>query len=192
MQAVLWVWIYTFAFALLHSLCALNSLKQRVYAWGVSEQQYRLWYSILGVVTTLLWLWLMDGLPSKGLYHAQGVWLYTMYVLQVVGVVIALLALVPIDGAVFLGLKKAEQSNDPFIVRGIYQYIRHPMYAGAMLYLLAKPEQTDIGLHFALTVSLYFILGSKLEEKRMLAEHPDYADYQQKVGAFVPKLFSRS
>jgi len=77
-------------------------------------------------------------------------------------------------------------------VRGIYKYIRHPMYAGAILFLFAKPEMSVNSFHVALAVSLYFIIGSRLEEKRMLVEHPDYAGYQQQVGAFVPKLWNRS
>jgi protein-S-isoprenylcysteine O-methyltransferase Ste14 len=183
------VWLYTLGFALLHSLAAANAVKQRFYARGWQIHHYRLLYSLVGVISTLIWLGLIHALADSSLYAVDGVAKYGFYALQALGIGIAVSALLPIDGAVFLGLKKAEKQVDPFVVRGIYQYIRHPMYAGAMLYLLAKPEQTVVSLHFALAVSLYFILGSKLEERRMLAENPEYADYQQQVGAFMPKWF---
>jgi len=76
------------------------------------------------------------------------------------------------------------------VVSGIYNYLRHPMYAGLMLFLLASPEQSYNGLAFTLVVSAYMVYGSKLEEKRLLAEHPDYLQYQQEVPAFVPTLKS--
>ena len=186
------VWLYTFVFAVVHSLMATNSIKTKLYARELAVHHYRLFYSVFGIITTLIWLWAIYVLPDTPLYHIEGVLAYILYVLQVAGVLIALAAFAPIDGAIFLGFKKAEISSDPFIIQGVFQYVRHPMYVGAMLFLLAKPEQSLIGFHFALAVSLYFIIGSKLEEKRMLAEHPSYADYQQQVGAFIPKLFSRS
>ncbi|MDQ6980513.1 MAG: NnrU family protein [Ghiorsea sp.] len=192
MESIILLWLYTLAFAVLHSLMATNSLKTKLYAKGVTTQYYRLFYSVFGIITTLIWLWMIYPLADARLYQVDGFVRYLLYAMQVVGLLIAMAAFMPIDGAVFLGLKKAEQSSDPFIVQGVFKYIRHPMYAGFMLFLLAKPEQSVISFHFALAVSLYFIIGSKFEEKRMLAEHPSYADYQQKVGAFIPKLWNRS
>ncbi len=192
MLSAVWVWLYTCVFALLHSLLASNKVKAKCYAKGLAAHHYRFLYVIVAVIATIVWLWVIDQLADAPLYQVDGFAAYILYATQIVGLMLAIAALIPIDGAVFLGLRKAEQSHDPFIVQGVFKYVRHPMYAGLMLFLLAKPEQTEVGLHFALAVSLYFIIGSKLEEKRMLAEHPDYADYQQRVGAFIPKLFSRS
>ena len=156
----------------------------------MSTQHYRLLYSSVAILSTALWLWFNYQLAGDvPLYVMQGLWFWLLVGLQVLGILIVLAAFRPIDGAVFLGLKEAVESTDPFVVQGVYKYIRHPMYTGFMLFLLAKPEHTMISLHFALAVSVYFIVGSKLEERRMLAEHPDYTDYQQKVGAFIPKLF---
>lgn len=156
----------------------------------MSTQHYRLLYSSVAILSTALWLWFNYQLAGDvPLYVMQGLWFWLLVGLQVLGILIVLAAFRPIDGAVFLGLKEVVESTDPFVVQGVYKYIRHPMYTGFMLFLLAKPEHTMISLHFALAVSVYFIVGSKLEERRMLAEHPDYTDYQQKVGAFIPKLF---
>jgi len=40
------------------------------------------------------------------------------------GLIVARAAFQPIDGLVFLGLRKAKTSNDPFIERGIYRWLR--------------------------------------------------------------------
>jgi protein-S-isoprenylcysteine O-methyltransferase Ste14 len=183
------IWLYTLAFAVVHSFLASQAVKRYAYRFGLQTHHYRLLYSLIGVLTTFVWLYWIGTLPDTVLYTVEGGLKYGLYALQVLGLCIVLAALQPIDGAVFLGLKQAGKQTDPFIVQGVFKYIRHPMYAGFMLFLLAKPEHSVVSLHFALAVSVYFIVGSKLEEKRMLAEHPNYADYQQKVGAFIPKLF---
>ena len=192
LSSALWVWAYTLIFALLHSITAMDSLKRRVYKLGLAVHHYRLLYSIFAVVTTLVWLFFIHALPDTPLYHIQGFWRYMFYVIQGLGMFMALAALAPIDGAAFLGLKALDNQGEGFVIQGVYKYIRHPMYAGVMLYLLFKPEQSVVSLHFALAVSLYFIVGSRLEEKRMLKANPDYIDYQQQVGAFVPKFWDRS
>lgn len=192
MSSVVLLWLYTLAFAVVHSLMATNSLKTKLYAKGLAVHHYRLLYSVFSMMITAIWLWAICQLADAPLYQVDGMLRYLLYAMQITGLMIVMAAFIPIDGAVFLGLKKAEESADPLIIQGIYRYIRHPMYSGFMLVLLAKPEQTEVGLHFALAVSLYFIIGSTLEEKRMLAEHQDYAEYKLRVGAFIPKLFSRS
>ena len=62
------------------------------------------------------------------------------------------------------------------------------MYTGAMLILLAMPQQTWNGLNLALAICTYFIIGARLEERRMLAAHPEYAAYRDTVPAFIPAL----
>jgi len=154
----------------------------------MQSHHYRLLYSVLGVLTTALWLWFIHQLSDTPLYQTSGLLWWLLFSLQLFGVGIALAALVPIDGAVFLGLRKEGKTQDPFIVRGVYRYIRHPMYTGTMLILLAMPEQTVNGLNLAVMVCIYFIVGSKFEEKRMLLEHPDYKKYQDEVPAFIPNM----
>jgi len=182
------LWFYTFIFALFHSITATEVLKLWIYRHGIAPHHYRFAYSILGLLTTAVWLILIYALPDAPFYRLNGFWQYVLYVLQFTGIIIAFSALIPIDGAEFLGLKKAKHRTDPFVVSGIYQYIQHPMYAGSMLFLLAKPEMSLNSFHFAVVVGLYFIVGSRFEEKRMLNEHPNCAVYQQQVGAFIPKF----
>lgn len=177
-----------FAFAIFHSLTATFRCKAWFEARGMSAQYYRLLYSIVAVFTTMLWLWLVYELPDVGVYASQG-WLWWWLVgLQVLGGMVAFAAFWPIDGAVFLGLRQAPESIEPFVVSGIYRWIRHPMYSGVMLFLWASPNQSVNSLSVVVVVCCYFIWGARFEEKRMLAQHPDYAIYQQHVPAFIPKM----
>jgi len=60
------------------------------------------------------------------------------------------------------------------------------MYTGAMLVVLMMPEQSMNGLTFALLICVYFLIGSRFEEQRMIHAHPDYKIYQRNVPAFIP------
>jgi len=191
-DSALWIWLSGLVFAVSHSLLASVRCKQWVYDHGLREPRYRLLYSAVAVLATTAWVLYVHQLPDARLYQTDGLLWWLLVSVQVLGLIVALAAFQPIDGLVFLGFRKAKASNDPFIERGIYRWLRHPMYAGAMLILLAMPEQTWNGLHFTLVVCLYFIIGSRFEESRMLREHPDYADYRSRVPAFVPGLTNKA
>jgi len=75
-----------------------------------------------------------------------------------------------------------------FAEHGIYRHMRHPMYSGVMLALLASPVHTVNSLNLFAVIATYFIIGSKFEERRMLVTYPQYAEYQQRVAAFIPHI----
>ncbi len=188
-QSAVWIWLCGIAFALTHSLLASRPCKQWACARGLQEPRYRLCYSLLGLLTTLAWAGLVHALPDAPLYDTDGAVRWALIALQLTGAAVALAAFQPIDGLAFLGLRAAPENCDPFIERGIYRYLRHPMYTGAMLILLAMPAQSWNGLHFTLAICLYFVIGARFEEGRMRAAHPEYAGYRRRVPAFVPRLW---
>jgi len=187
-DSALLIWLSGLVFALSHSLLASGSCKGWVYQHGLREPRYRLLYSLTAIVATAAWAFYVHQLPDTPLYQTDGMLWWLLASVQALGLVVALAAFQPIDGLVFLGLRKAKSSTDPFIERGIYRWLRHPMYAGAMLILLAMPEQSWNGLHFTLVICLYFIIGSRYEETRMLTEHSEYEAYRRRVPAFIPRI----
>jgi len=187
-SSILWVWVSGLVFAVSHSLLASQTCKQWSHGHGLKEPYYRLLYSVFAIVTTGVWSVFVHQLPDSAMYQTDGIVKGLLVSAQLLGVIVALAAFQPIDGLVFLGLRKARADKEPFIERGVYRYVRHPMYAGAMLILLSMPEQTWNGLHFALVVCIYFIMGSRFEEARMLSQHHEYAAYRLRVPAFIPHL----
>ncbi|MDQ6996475.1 MAG: NnrU family protein [Mariprofundus sp.] len=186
-DSALWIWLSGLIFAVSHSLFASQRCKQWAYEHGLREPRYRLLYSLTAIIATGVWVFYVHQLPDTPFYQTDGMLWWMLASVQVFGLLVALAAFQPIDGLVFLGLRQSSSVNDPFIERGIYRFLRHPMYAGAMLILLAMPAQTWNGLHFALVICIYFIIGSRYEETRMLAAHPDYAAYRLRVPAFIPR-----
>ncbi len=191
-QSALWIWFSGLIFALSHSLLATNGCKQWLYSHGLRERYYRLFYSLIAVAMTAVWLLWIASLADQPLYLAQGVLWWLLVLIQLLGLLIVLAAFRPIDTLAFLGLRPGMGSVDSFIEIGIYRHIRHPMYSGFMLMLLAMPEQSWNHLHLTLFVCFYFIIGSRFEERRMLAMHPAYADYRRRVPSFIPRICLRS
>jgi len=185
-DSALWIWASGLIFAVSHSLLASQACKQWAYGRGLREPRYRLLYSVFAMIATGAWVFFVHQLPDSPLYQTGGLFFWFMVTAQVLGVLIVLAAFQPIDGLVFLGLRQSSEGKEPFVVRGVYRYVRHPMYAGVMLILLAMPEQTWSSLHFALAICLYFMIGSRYEETRMLAAHPEYAAYRNITPAFIP------
>jgi len=182
------IWLSGLLFALSHSLLASHRCKQWAYRHGLHEPRYRLIYSVVATVATGAWIYYVHQLPDMLLYQSHGLIQALMISVQVLGLIVILAAFQPIDGLAFLGLKKADEEGNSLIEHGIYRHLRHPMYSGVMLFLLARPELTWSGLNFALVICLYFITGSRFEEQRMATRHPDYLAYRKRVPAFIPHL----
>lgn len=184
---IVWpIWISGILFAMIHSLFASMWCKQQFYRLGMTSQRYRLLYSIFATILTGLWLIYIYQLPDTSLYNIDGWLKWLMIFLQFIGVSVALISLRSFDAKVFLGMAASPESIDPFHEHGLYRYMRHPMYSGVMLALLTSPAQSANSFNFALIICGYFIVGSWFEERRMLSAHPQYADYRNRVAAFIP------
>ena len=188
MDAPVLIWLSGLLFAAIHSGMATERVKCWVCAAGFSPQRYRLVYSLLATLLTVAWLGFVHLLPDAPLYRVDG-WLNLLLLaMQLAGLLITLLSFRAFDARMFLGLAPMPEGSDPFHEQGIYRFVRHPMYSGVMLALLASPVQTINSVNLVVVICLYFVLGARLEESRMLAAHPAYDDYRRRVPAFIPGI----
>ncbi len=181
------IWLSGFLFAIVHSLLATQACKDLGMRLGLSRRAYRLFYSVLAVAATMLWLGYVHGLPDAPLYAVHGAGRWVLVALQLAGLVLVVASFRTFNARAFLGLAAADEDWDPFHETGVYRWVRHPMYTGFMMLLLASPVQTFNSLNLALCICLYFLIGSRFEEKRMLRAHAEYADYRRRVPAFLPR-----
>ena len=184
--SIILIMLATLIFAVIHSLLAMHSIKQRFYAHNISPQRYRLLYVAVAILLTGIWLAFVYTLPDRALYQLKGSAKITSVSLQGIALIILWLSLRPIDVAAFLGLRPFADGIEPFIERGIYRYVRHPMYSGVILLQAASPVQSYNSLTLLAAVAAYFVIGARFEERRLLAGHPAYADYRRRVPAFIP------
>jgi methanethiol S-methyltransferase len=106
-----------------------------------------------------------------------------------IGLLVLVIAAREYDLGRFSGLAQLRGhvvGDEPLQVRGLHRFIRHPLYAGAMLILWARVE-TDAQLATAIWTSAYFIIGSMYEERKLLRLYGQaYRDYQSETPAFLP------
>jgi len=180
------IWASGLLFALIHSALASRVCKAGWQAMGISTRAYRLIYVLVALFTTVMWLGFIHLLPDRPRYALEWPWRAVSHAMQALGLWLFVAALRPIDVPAFLGLRNLAGNVDPFVERGIYRHLRHPMYSGIMLITLAAPSQSLNSLNLFLAMAAYFVIGATFEERRMLAVHPEYAGYRRRVPAFVP------
>ena len=186
LYAALWL-----SFALGHSVLASATIKDATQSW--LGHRYRLTYNVvaavhIGLVLVIGRLFLSELDASFGL----PLWLRGgMIGAQVIGAVILVLALRQYDLGLFLGTKQwrdptAGQTVEPLNTGGLNSWVRHPLYFGAHL-LLWGGVSDPFTLATAVWGSLYFWIGSRYEEKRLIALYgEDYRAYQQRVPSHLP------
>ena len=74
--------------------------------------------------------------------------------------------------------------------RGIYSYVRHPMYAGVLSGMVGLSLVTDSTIRLLLTCALYYVLEVKSEYEEMKlvdVYREEYESYRREVrGKFLP------
>lgn len=71
--------------------------------------------------------------------------------------------------------------------------MRHPLYLGFLIAFWVTPEMSVGHLVFALTSTLYILIGTQLEEKDLVELFGDkYRVYQKNVGMLLPSLRRKS
>ena len=75
----------------------------------------------------------------------------------------------------------------PFVVRGPYRWVRHPLYLGVLLLIWSNPDVTADRLLFAVLWTAWIFVGARLEEADLVREFGDaYEGYRRKVPILIP------
>jgi len=182
-------------FGLQHSLMVRPSFK----TWFdriVPEVAQRSTYTLLSAffLALIIYFWM----PIEGeIWHFEsGVFFWLLSALYVAGWSVATLATFQIDHFELFGLhqiwrylKKLPEPESKFTEKGFYRYVRHPIQAGTMAGLWATPSMSAGHLLFALTFTLYILIGLYYEEKDLVKTLGEaYADYKKRIPMLFPKL----
>lgn len=73
-----------------------------------------------------------------------------------------------------------------FVTPGPYRSVRHPLYLGFILAFWAAPTMSVTHLVFAGMTTAYILIAIQLEERDLVAAHPEYAAYRRQVPMLVP------
>lgn len=186
-----------FAFALiiyyaLHSILAANGVKAALTKL-IPQRIYRLVYNLLAVGMFAAVLILYFLVEKTALWPPKPILPYVGVLVGVVGFSWIWRAMKKYNLDEFTGLEQLRSDKKPaqnkLIIRGLNGRVRHPLYFGSLLtiwgVLLIFP--TDAMFSFALISTIYTIIGSRLEEERLIGQFGDaYRRYQRDVPMLLP------
>jgi protein-S-isoprenylcysteine O-methyltransferase Ste14 len=91
-------------------------------------------------------------------------------------------------------LRGRQSSSVPFVVRGPYRWVRHPLYLFLILMIWSYPDLTADRLLFNVLWTIWMVVGTVLEERDLVAAFGDaYRAYQRKVPMLIPyRILARS
>ena len=70
----------------------------------------------------------------------------------------------------------------------LYRIVRHPLYVGWLFAFWSTPTMTVTHLLFAAVTTAYILVAIQLEERDLMAAHPEYAAYRKRVPMLVPRV----
>jgi protein-S-isoprenylcysteine O-methyltransferase Ste14 len=76
----------------------------------------------------------------------------------------------------------------PFKMPMLYRHVRHPLYVGWLFTFWATPSMTVTHLVFAMGTTAYILIAIQFEEYDLVAAHPEYEAYRQRVPMLIPSL----
>jgi protein-S-isoprenylcysteine O-methyltransferase Ste14 len=82
--------------------------------------------------------------------------------------------------------KGAETCTVNISTKGLLGIVRHPMYLAVMI-LVWTFNETPIDMLFNVIMTIYFIIGTHLEERKLISCYGrEYEEYKKKVPMFIP------
>ncbi len=176
------------AYGALHSWLAGTGLKQRVAAsWPQAMPAYRLGFNLLALILLLPPLWLTLR------YQGEPLWTWPAWIAWPVAAAVAagfLWSLRWYDGAEFLGLRQWRTGEggdrEALTLSPLHRHVRHPWYAMGLLLLWTR-DLNAAWLATAVAVTVYVLIGSRLEERKLEAMYGEaYARYRRRVPGLLP------
>jgi protein-S-isoprenylcysteine O-methyltransferase Ste14 len=153
---------------------------------------YRLGYNVLALLLLIP--------PLVLLYQERGPWLWQWTgpgfwvangtaALAVAGLIWSLRWY---DAAEFLGLRQwrehvaAVEDQERLHLSPLHRYVRHPWYSLGLVIVWTRDMDVPF-LTAAVMVTLYFVVGSRIEERKLIQYHGDfYRRYRKMVPGLIP------
>jgi len=181
----------------LHSLLITPSLTRFLKTrMGYGYRFYRLIYNVLAVLLLLPLLAFTYSLRGEPLYRWEGMWVVVQWTMVGVSLYLFAAGARKYSMSSFLGLHQLRRQSTRNLINhsgkldttGILGVVRHPFYA-AIFPLIWSRNADEATLVVNVVLTLYTIIGTRLEERKLIAEFGDeYRQYQKKVGMFFPKI----
>lgn len=185
----LWV-----GYFLLHSALASNAVKGWLSAhWPALAPAYRLLYNLLAVLSLLPILLILWSAPGPLLWRWSGAWGWLAGALAILALAGFAWTLRYYRSMDFLGLgqwrrrQSTPADTEDFCLSPLHRWVRHPWYALALVLIWSRDMSGSLLLS-AVAISIYLVVGSRLEEQRLCQQFgARYQRYRKRVPGLIPR-----
>ncbi len=188
--AILWISYCTLHSALITPKFT-NFLKKKLCD---SFKYYRLFYNLVALVLLIPVVFYTYSIRETPFFMWEGYLIPVRFMLLAVGLLLFYTGARQYDMSIFLGLKQIKESVNHNLINatgklnsnGILGVVRHPFYAAIFPLIWA----TNLDVTFLIVniiLSIYVIIGTLLEEQKLVQEFGDeYRVYQRRVSMLFP------
>ena len=176
----------------LHSLLADNKIKAILIDGFIPKRYYRIGFNIIAILLSIVMYWYYGQIKTSCLFENSFV-KYLGMAMFFTGLVVLVLAMKNYNLSEFIGTQYLKNGNQPvpekLRISGLNKYVRHPLYFATLLLLWGAFlfVRTDKLLIVAIVSTLYLLVGTRLEEQKLIKEFgDDYRTYQQNVPMLLP------
>jgi protein-S-isoprenylcysteine O-methyltransferase Ste14 len=191
-KSILLILLAVFAWGVFHSLTASLWAKagaRRLFG-PLAGRGYRLAYNLVAGITLLPVFALGALLPDRELYAIPLPWSLLTLALQAAAAVALAAGLLQTGVWSFLGLRQLLREEDApprLVVRGLYRWVRHPLYTAGLVLIWLSPVMTANLLALNTGLTIYIVVGAMFEERKLEAEFGGaYAAYKRSTPMLIP------
>lgn len=191
--AILWI-----SFCVLHSgLISITFTRFLQRKTGDYFRYHRLFYNIFSIVTLFPVIVYSLSIKQEPFFVWTGYLLVVKYLLLFTGILFFVMGARNYSASQFLGLAQIKDGTNHNLMnksgklssRGILGVVRHPFYAG-IFPLLWSGDLDAAALIINIILSIYVLIGTLLEERKLILEFGDsYRQYQQRVSMLFPLIW---
>jgi protein-S-isoprenylcysteine O-methyltransferase Ste14 len=153
---------------------------------------YRFGYNVFSVISFAPILWLMVVLPDRVLYQIPAPWVYLSLTGQFAAVAVLIIGVLQTGVLSFVGLKQLFEGierSSQLVTRGLYRWVRHPLYTAGLLFIWLTPVMSQNTLVVVIAATVYIIVGAFYEERKLAREFgPAYTEYKANTPMLIPGL----
>jgi methanethiol S-methyltransferase len=172
------------AYAVIHSILAADRVKEAIARrWPVLHRGYRLAYNILATVLLVPIVACIHAQPGPLLWAWLGPWFWVANGAALLAVLALLAVPTGYDTRAFAGLAP---DLPAFVIGPWHRVVRHPWYFAGLVVVWTR-DMNLASLVSASAITVYFIVGSRLEEARLARQLGEpYREYLRRVPGLFP------
>ncbi|CAK8713685.1 methanethiol S-methyltransferase [Candidatus Electrothrix laxa] len=192
MMMLIFGWVF---WCTLHSLLITGGINKLIRKkGGLLQGAYRLIYSLFSALSLFPLLWYQYSLPQEVIFSWSGWFRLPQGMLLAYALVMLYGGNKVYDFDYLVGIRqwqsyrqKKEIPSLPFTCQGALAYVRHPWYSSGLFILWTVGPITDVNLPTRIILTLYLIIGTLLEERKLVKELGEpYLRYQEQVPMLIP------